>query len=123
MLRCDCGADALVAYGERWTCESCGRTYDTTEIPDADFRAIQDLRRRYRLIGGLGVFFLLRSVDASPAWSTVPFLGGVAAKFFQHELRDDKGDHGLGSRADELVRRMAGVATDDDETDLGLVDP
>jgi len=31
------------------------------------------------LIGGLGVFFLLRSVDASPAWSTVPFLGGVAA--------------------------------------------
>jgi hypothetical protein len=54
-LRCDCGADALVAYGERWTCESCGRTYDTTEIPDADFRAIQDLRRRYRLIGGLGV--------------------------------------------------------------------
>jgi len=53
--RCDCGADALVAYGERWTCESCGRTYDTTEIPDADFRAIQDLRRRYRLIGGLGV--------------------------------------------------------------------
>jgi hypothetical protein len=54
-LRCDCGADALVAYGERWTCESCGRTYDTTEIPDADFRAIQDLRRRYRLIGAVGV--------------------------------------------------------------------
>jgi hypothetical protein len=54
-LRCDCGAEALVAYGERWTCESCGRTYDTTEIPDADFQAIQDLRRRYRLIGGAGV--------------------------------------------------------------------
>jgi hypothetical protein len=54
-LRCDCGADALVAYGERWTCESCGRTYDTTEIPDADFQAIQSLRRRYRLIGALGV--------------------------------------------------------------------
>ena len=54
-LRCDCGADALVAYGERWTCESCGRTYDTTGIPDADFRAIEDLRRRYRLIGGAGV--------------------------------------------------------------------
>jgi hypothetical protein len=54
-LRCDCGANALVAYGERWTCESCGRTYDTTEIPDADFQAIQSLRRRYRLIGALGV--------------------------------------------------------------------
>ncbi len=31
------------------------------------------------LIGGLGVWFLLRSVDASPAWSTIPFLGGVSA--------------------------------------------
>jgi uncharacterized membrane protein YbhN (UPF0104 family) len=31
------------------------------------------------LIGGLGLFFLLRSVDADPAWSTIPFLGGVSA--------------------------------------------
>jgi uncharacterized membrane protein YbhN (UPF0104 family) len=31
------------------------------------------------LIGGLGLWFLLRSLDASPAWSTIPFLGGVSA--------------------------------------------
>ena len=31
------------------------------------------------LIGGLGVWFLLRSLDASPALSTIPFLGGVSA--------------------------------------------
>jgi hypothetical protein len=55
-LRCDCGkSEALVAYGERWTCESCGRTYDTTAIPAADFEAIQALRRRYRIIGYSGV--------------------------------------------------------------------
>src|SRR5207248_4497553 len=30
-------------------------------------------------IGGLGVWFLLRSLDAAPAFSTVPFLGGVSA--------------------------------------------
>jgi hypothetical protein len=54
-LRCDCGAEALVAYGERWTCESCGRTYDTTGIPDADYQAIQSLRRRYRIGGYIGV--------------------------------------------------------------------
>ena len=42
-LRCDCGAEALVAFGDRWTCESCGRTYDTAGIPEADFQAIQDL--------------------------------------------------------------------------------
>jgi hypothetical protein len=55
-LRCDCGkSEALVAYGERWTCESCGRTYDTAAIPAADFEAIQALRRRYRIIGYSGV--------------------------------------------------------------------
>lgn len=54
-LRCDCGAEALVAYGERWTCHACGRTYDTNRIPDADYRAIQDLRRRYRAAGWVAV--------------------------------------------------------------------
>lgn len=68
-LRCDCGAEALVAFGERWTCESCGRTYDTTGIPDADFRAIQTLRRRYRVFGYAGVsvvaaFVLLLAITA-----------------------------------------------------------
>ena len=54
-LHCDCGAEALVAYGERWTCESCGRTYDTTGIPEGDFAAIQALRTRYRVVGYAGI--------------------------------------------------------------------
>jgi len=55
-LRCDCGqSEALVAYGDRWTCEACGRTYDTNGIPPEDFEAIQALRRRYRIIGYAGV--------------------------------------------------------------------
>jgi hypothetical protein len=53
-LRCDCGKEEQAVYGERWTCGSCGRTYDTTGIPEADFRAIQSLRRRYRMIGAAG---------------------------------------------------------------------
>jgi hypothetical protein len=57
-LRCDCGAEALVAYGERWTCESCGRTYDTAGIPEADWRAIQDMRRRYRIVGYTGIVLI-----------------------------------------------------------------
>jgi hypothetical protein len=71
-LRCDCGkSEALVAYGERWTCESCGRTYDTTGIPAADFEAIQMLRRRYRIIGYTGValiaaLVLLLALTAQP---------------------------------------------------------
>jgi hypothetical protein len=71
-LHCDCGeSEALVAYGERWTCAACGRTYDTTRIPAADFEAIQALRRRYRIVGYTGVvlvaaFVLLLALTAQP---------------------------------------------------------
>src|SRR5689334_16055289 len=50
-LRCDCGADGRAKYGERWTCESCGRVYDTTEIPEGEYRAVASLDLRYRLFG------------------------------------------------------------------------
>jgi hypothetical protein len=68
-LRCDCGAEERVAYGDRWTCASCGRTYDTAGIPEADFRAIESLRRRYRIAGLAGVsviaaFVLLLALTA-----------------------------------------------------------
>jgi hypothetical protein len=68
-LRCDCGAEAMVAYGDRWTCEKCGRTYDTAQIPDGDYQAIQTLRRRYRIVGYTGVtlvaaFVLLLALTA-----------------------------------------------------------
>jgi uncharacterized protein (DUF983 family) len=71
-LRCDCGnSEAMVAYGERWTCESCGRTYDTSGIPAADFAAIQAMRRRYRIVGYVGAllvaaFMLLLALTAQP---------------------------------------------------------
>ena len=54
-LHCDCGNEERVAYGERWTCASCGRVYDTAAIPEADFQAIESLRRRYRIAGYAGV--------------------------------------------------------------------
>lgn len=69
-LHCDCGkSEAYVAYGERWTCESCGRTYDTKGIPAEDFAAIEALRRRYRIAGYAGVslvaaFVLLLALTA-----------------------------------------------------------
>jgi Flp pilus assembly protein TadB len=48
-LTCDCGAQASVAYGERWTCPNCGRTFDTSQIPGADYDRLQQLNRRYWL--------------------------------------------------------------------------
>jgi hypothetical protein len=71
-LRCDCGeSEALVAYGDQWTCDACGRTYDTTGIPAADFEAIQALRKRYRILGYTGValiaaLVLLLALTAQP---------------------------------------------------------
>jgi hypothetical protein len=48
-LRCDCGHEGRAGYGERWTCDACGRTYDTARIPAEDYDAIAALNRRYRL--------------------------------------------------------------------------
>jgi hypothetical protein len=48
-LRCDCGTEGRAEYGERWTCPKCGRSYDTAQIPTADYDAIKSLDRRYRL--------------------------------------------------------------------------
>lgn len=47
-LRCDCGAEGRSAYGELWTCPDCGRSYDTSQIPSADYDAVAALDRRYR---------------------------------------------------------------------------
>lgn len=48
-LHCDCGAEGYAAYGERWTCAKCGRTYDTSRIPAAEYESIRSLDRRYRI--------------------------------------------------------------------------
>jgi hypothetical protein len=50
-LRCDCGAEGRAAYGERFTCEHCGRVYDTSRIPAAEYGVLEAAARRYRRIG------------------------------------------------------------------------
>jgi hypothetical protein len=49
-LTCDCGAGASVPYGERWTCPQCGKTWDTNQIPRAEYDALLSNIRRYRLL-------------------------------------------------------------------------
>jgi hypothetical protein len=50
-LRCDCGSsEGRAAYGERWTCPRCGRSYDTSQIPAGDYGEIAALDRRYRKV-------------------------------------------------------------------------
>jgi len=50
-LRCDCGAEGRAKFGETWECPTCGRSYDTSQIPAGDYEAIEALDRRYRRAG------------------------------------------------------------------------
>jgi hypothetical protein len=48
-VRCDCGAVEHVPYGDTWTCPTCGRRWNTTQIPEADYWGIMREMRGYRL--------------------------------------------------------------------------
>ncbi len=49
-LTCDCGERRQLRYGERWTCESCGKTWNTNRIPAEQYGAIRATQIRYRRI-------------------------------------------------------------------------
>lgn len=50
-----------MTYGERWTCPDCGKTWDTAQIPRADYDRLVRSVRRYRLLV-LGPPILLAAV-------------------------------------------------------------
>jgi hypothetical protein len=39
-----------VAYGDRWTCPECERTWDTAQIPREEYDLLLRSVRRYRLL-------------------------------------------------------------------------
>jgi hypothetical protein len=64
-VTCDCGGVAHVPYAESWTCPSCGRVWDTSQIPAEEYDGVMRDMRRYRIqamiLGsaiGLGVVLL-----------------------------------------------------------------
>jgi hypothetical protein len=48
-VRCDCGEIGYVAYGERWVCGKCRRSWNTTQIPEDEYWGIMRAMRRLRL--------------------------------------------------------------------------
>jgi hypothetical protein len=66
-VTCDCGERTELFYGERWTCPSCGRTYDTRQVPEAQYAQIRAVQRRFRavpialglVVAALAIFFTL----------------------------------------------------------------
>ncbi len=49
-IACDCGVSKQLGYGERWTCPTCGKTWNTSQIPREEYDALTRLVRRYRLM-------------------------------------------------------------------------
>ncbi|MFZ0088198.1 MAG: hypothetical protein WAL63_01735 [Solirubrobacteraceae bacterium] len=49
-LTCDCGEQRQLRYGERWTCQGCGKTWNTTRIPLDQYAAIRATQLRYRRV-------------------------------------------------------------------------
>jgi Flp pilus assembly protein TadB len=48
-VRCECGEYRDVPYGETWICESCGRRWNTAQVPAEEYWGLMRDMRRYRL--------------------------------------------------------------------------
>jgi len=48
-IRCECGATRDVAYGDRWRCETCGRSWNTQQIPAEEYEGLLRRVRRHQL--------------------------------------------------------------------------
>jgi hypothetical protein len=47
-IRCECGQTRDVAYGERWQCEACGRSWNTRQIPAEEYEGLLRRIRRHQ---------------------------------------------------------------------------
>ena len=49
-LTCECGERRNLNYGECWTCGTCVRTWNTNQIPLAQYAAIRQTQLRFRRV-------------------------------------------------------------------------
>jgi fatty acid desaturase len=48
-IRCDCGESGSVPYGETWECASCGKRWNTSQIPREAYERRNRRMRRFKL--------------------------------------------------------------------------
>src|SRR3954471_22248440 len=66
-VTCECGEKRDLRYGETWTCEQCGRRWDTSRIPREQYEVVRRTQLRFRilpvalglLVAALAIFFTL----------------------------------------------------------------
>ncbi|HUO73371.1 MAG TPA: hypothetical protein VMU39_21555 [Solirubrobacteraceae bacterium] len=85
-ITCKCGERRYLHYGERWTCEKCGRSWNTQRIPIEQYAELRKAQLRYRripiamsvlslicvvafIIAGRAVAGLIIVAFAATAWS------------------------------------------------------
>ena len=49
IVTCDCGEHGRVEPGATWSCPSCGRTYETADIPGDEYAAVASEVNRTKL--------------------------------------------------------------------------
>lgn len=76
-MTCECGERRELRYAERWKCEGCGRSYDTSKIPLEEYAAIRRTQLRYRMIPLFSCLLLLVAVIVF--WSTGRVYGAIVA--------------------------------------------
>ena len=72
-ISCECGEKRDVAYGERWRCETCGRSWNTLQIPPEEYEGLLRTVRR-RKLEAVGTAALLGAV-------MIPLVVFVSARF------------------------------------------
>jgi hypothetical protein len=61
-LTCECGGRRDLRYGERWSCEQCGRVWDTRQIPAEDYAAVRRIQRRFVVMPMATLLVLIATV-------------------------------------------------------------
>jgi Flp pilus assembly protein TadB len=46
-IECECGETKSIAYGERWACDTCHRSWDTRQIPTEEYQGLLRRMRRH----------------------------------------------------------------------------
>ncbi|HEY1594595.1 MAG TPA: hypothetical protein VGF74_04305 [Thermoleophilaceae bacterium] len=61
-VTCGCGEMRYLQYGERWTCEKCGTSWDTNQIPEEEYSAVRRIQRRHLAAPAIAFALVLATV-------------------------------------------------------------
>jgi hypothetical protein len=61
-VTCGCGEVRYLAYGERWTCEKCGTSWNTGQIPEEEYTALRRIQRRHLAVPAVVFTLVLATV-------------------------------------------------------------